>query len=119
MKNAQLHYHDSGSSGGGMRKLQTVVLAAITLCVCQELALSQAPAPPAQGQAQGGRGGRGGGQVSAKKRILVFGMTKGFHHDSVSNAMATVWKLGKQSGVWDTEISTDTDILRKGKAPGS
>jgi type 1 glutamine amidotransferase len=55
---------------------------------------------------------------SARKRVLVFGQTKGFHHDSVSNAMATVWKLGKESGVWDTEISTDPDILRKGAKPG-
>ena len=27
--------------------------------------------------------------------------------------MAPVWKLGKDSGVWDTEISTDPAILRK------
>lgn len=56
--------------------------------------------------------------ASAKKRVLVFGQTKGFHHDSVSNAMATIWKLGKESGGWDTEISTDPGILRKGEKPG-
>src|ERR1043166_5442658 len=93
-----------------MRKF---ILAAIVTSLWIVFA-QQPPAP-----AQGGRGGRGGPPASAKKRILVFGMTKGFHHDSVSNAMATVWKLGKESGVWDTEISTDTDILRKGKAAGS
>ena len=50
---------------------------------------------------------------SAKKKVLVFGMAKGFHHDSISDAMATVWKLGKESSVWDTEIYTDPDVIRK------
>jgi hypothetical protein len=48
----------------------------------------------------------------------VFGLAKGFHHDSISNAMATVWKLGKESGAWDTEISTDPNMLRKADKPG-
>ncbi len=48
-----------------------------------------------------------------KKKVLVFGMAKGFHHDSIANAMGTVWKLGKESGVWDTEIYTDPDVIRK------
>src|SRR6478672_8824994 len=75
--------------------------------------------PPAPG-GRGPAGGRGGAApVSAKKRVLVFGLTKGFHHDSTSNAMATVWKLGKESGLWDTEISSDTEILRKGEKPGA
>jgi type 1 glutamine amidotransferase len=59
-------------------------------------------------------------QQSAKKKVLVFGMAKGFHHDSISSAMATVWKLGKESGVWDTEIYTDPEVIRKpaGGKPG-
>ncbi len=72
-------------------------------------ALTSGQAPP-----QGGRG-----PVSAKKHVLVFGLTKGFHHDSVSNAMASVWKLGKDSGVWDTEISTDTAIIKRAEKPGA
>jgi type 1 glutamine amidotransferase len=108
-----------------MRKLLPVVaLAAIVTIWIAEAQQPPAGPPAAQPAAQpptpgAGRGGRGGGQANAKKRVLVFGMTKGFHHDSVSNAMASIWKLGKDSGVWDTEISTDPDILRKGKAPGS
>jgi type 1 glutamine amidotransferase len=84
-----------------------------------------AQTPPPQAAPQGGgrgpapQGGRGGGPPApTKKRVLVFGMTKGFHHDSTSNAMATIWKLGKESGIWDTEISTDPDILRKRERPG-
>jgi type 1 glutamine amidotransferase len=49
----------------------------------------------------------------AKKHLLVFGMSKGYHHDSISPAMGTVWKLGKESGEWDTVISTDPDLIRK------
>ena len=52
-------------------------------------------------------------QDGPKKHVLVFGMSKGYHHDSISPAMATVWKLGKESGVWDTVISTDPDLIRK------
>jgi type 1 glutamine amidotransferase len=71
--------------------------------------------PPAA-QQPGGRGGAP--PVSAKKHVLVFGMTKGFHHDSVSNAMASVWKLGRECGVWDTEISTDPGMIRAAEKPG-
>jgi hypothetical protein len=75
-----------------------------------------AQTPPAS---QGGRGPAAPRPpASVRKHVLVFGLTKGFHHDSVSNTMATVWKLGKDSGLWDTEISTDPNILRKGEKVG-
>jgi uncharacterized protein len=76
-----------------MRKL------AIAICTTVLVAFGQTPA-------------------GAKKHILVYGQAKGFHHDSITNAMATVWKLGKDSGMWDTEISTDPGILRKGEKAG-
>jgi type 1 glutamine amidotransferase len=50
-----------------------------------------------------------------KKRILVIGQTKGFEHDSVPDAMGTIWKMGKETGLWDTYIRTDTELLTKGK----
>ena len=50
-----------------------------------------------------------------KKRILVIGQTKGFQHDSVSDAMGSVWKMGRDSGLWDTYMRTDTELLSKGK----
>jgi type 1 glutamine amidotransferase len=82
-------------------------------------ALTAQTPPPAPG-GRGPAGGRGGAPpASTKKHVLVFGLTKGFHHDSTSNAMATVWKLGKESGLWDTEIATNTEILRKGEKAGS
>ena len=50
-----------------------------------------------------------------KKRILVIGETKGFEHDSVPDAMGSVWKMGHDSGLWDTYLRTDTELLTKGK----
>jgi uncharacterized protein len=47
------------------------------------------------------------------KHVLIVGQTKGFEHDSISAAMTTIYNLGKQSGLWDTEIRTDTELLTK------
>jgi uncharacterized protein len=47
------------------------------------------------------------------KHVLVVGQTKGFEHDSVSAAMATIYDMGKESGLWDTMIRTDTELLTK------
>ena len=49
------------------------------------------------------------------KRVLVIGDTKGFEHDSVSAAMAAIYNMGKQSGLWDTTLRTDTELLTKKK----
>ena len=58
-------------------------------------------------------------QPKAKKRLLVIGEVKGFQHDSVSAAMATMWKLGKDTGLWDTYIRTDTQLVTKKKLTGN
>ncbi len=47
------------------------------------------------------------------KHVLVIGQTKGFEHDSVSPAMAAVYRMGEESGLWDTEMRTDTELLTK------
>lgn len=50
---------------------------------------------------------------SQKKHLLVIGEEKGCRHESVSHAMTTIERLGKQSGLWDTTIRTDTEALTK------
>src|SRR5208282_105649 len=50
-----------------------------------------------------------------KKRLLVLGEQKGYRHEAVSHAMATIERLGRESGLWDTVIRTDTEILTKKK----
>ena len=49
------------------------------------------------------------------KHVLVISQTKGFEHDSISAAMAAVYNLGHDSGLWDTELRTDTELLTKKK----
>src|ERR1700740_1178943 len=47
------------------------------------------------------------------KHVLVIAQTKGFEHDSVSPAMAAIYNMGEQSGLWDTMLRTDTELLTK------
>lgn len=54
-------------------------------------------------------------QQPAKKRLLAIGMSKGWQHDSVSDALATMYRLGKETGIWDTYIRTDTELITKKK----
>ena len=48
-----------------------------------------------------------------KKRVLAIGTAKGFQHEATSHGLATIWKLGQETGLWDTFIRTDTELLTK------
>ena len=50
-----------------------------------------------------------------KKHLLVIGEQKGYRHEAVSHAMATIERLGEESGLWETTIRTDTEALTKKK----
>lgn len=54
-------------------------------------------------------------QTPRKKKILAIGEVDGFQHDSVSHALATIERLGQQSGIYDTYIRTDCELLTKQK----
>ena len=69
------------------------LLVLITLCMAA--AAQSAPAP--------------------RKHLLVVGEEKGYRHEAVSHAMATIEGLGKQTGLWDTTLRTDTEALTKKK----
>jgi hypothetical protein len=47
------------------------------------------------------------------KHVLIISQTKGFEHDSISPAMAAIYDMGKESGLWDTMLRTDTELLTK------
>ncbi len=47
------------------------------------------------------------------KHVLVIGQTKGFEHDSISAIMAAIYNMGKQSGLWDTTMRTDCELITK------
>jgi len=56
-------------------------------------------------------------QPPRKKRVLAIGAVAGFQHDSVSTGLATIYNLGKETGLWDTYIRTDTRLITKKKVP--
>ena len=47
------------------------------------------------------------------KHILVIGQTKGFEHDSVSAAMVAIYNMGRETGLWDAVLRTDTELITK------
>jgi len=50
-----------------------------------------------------------------KKQLLAIGEEKGYRHEAVSHALATIERIGHDSGLWDTTIRTDTEALTKKK----
>lgn len=58
-------------------------------------------------------------QPPKRKRVLAIGETKGFQHDSVSTGLATMWKMGRDTGLWDTYIRTDCQLITKKKLGGN
>jgi uncharacterized protein len=50
-----------------------------------------------------------------RKQLLAIGEEKGYRHEAISHALATVERLGRQTHLWDTTIRTDTEPLTKKK----
>ena len=48
-----------------------------------------------------------------KKHILFLGASQNWAHDSVSHAMYTMEKIGRQSGLFDVRFHTDIELLTK------
>jgi uncharacterized protein len=46
-----------------------------------------------------------------KHHVLVIAEAKGWQHDSIPDAMVAIYEMGSQSGLWDTELRTDSDLL--------
>jgi type 1 glutamine amidotransferase len=51
--------------------------------------------------------------TAGRKHLLVLGEEKGYRHDSVSHALATIERMGQKTGLWDTTIRTDTEAVTK------
>src|SRR5947207_12485118 len=99
---------------------RTILMGGLVLLICGALLLGQAPppqqAPGARGQAGAQRGqGRGArGRGAAKRKILLaWADTRNgiAQHDFTSHALAIVERLGYESGLWDTFIRTDSNIV--------
>lgn len=61
----------------------------------------------------------GAQQQPKKKKVLFIGATKGWQHDATSHAAGTIWKLGQETGLWDTYIKTDTELITKKPLKGN
>jgi len=60
-----------------------------------------------------------GAQPAKPKRVLFIGETKGWQHESVSSAMGTIWKLGHDTGLWETYLKTDCQLVTKKQLPSN
>ncbi len=66
------------------------------------------PAPPGQG------GGREAPPKPSRKQVLAWAdIRNGQQHDSVTRALVTIEKLGRESGLYDTYIRTDSQLITK------
>jgi uncharacterized protein len=53
-------------------------------------------------------------QTPPRKHVLAWAdVRNGFQHDSISHAMATVERLGRESGDYDTFIRTDSQLITR------
>ena len=60
-------------------------------------------------------GSAGMGQSPPRKKLLIICEEKGYRHEAVTHAVSTIERLGRDTGLWDTEIHTDTEPLTKKK----
>ena len=54
-----------------------------------------------------------------KKKILFLGAAEGFAHDAVSDAMYTMEKIGRESGLFDVRFHTDLELITKKALQGN
>jgi type 1 glutamine amidotransferase len=103
---------------------RTLFVAAAGLAISCALVFAEAQQGPPQGQgaagqaqgAPGGRQGRGGGRgARTRKAVLAWADTRNgqAQHESVGHAMSVIEQLGYESGLWDTYIRTDSNIISK------
>ena len=75
---------------------------------------------PARDGGPGPAGIRVPDPFSGKKKVLAVGdVHTGYQHDSVSHALATIERLGRESGLFVTYIRTDTQLVTKDKVYGT
>src|SRR5262249_19763464 len=90
--------------------MKRLILPLGLLLVILGFTFAQAPTP------QRGGGGRGGGRGAAprpRKFLLAWADTRNgqAQHDFTSHALAIIERLGYESGLWDTYIRTDSNII--------
>jgi glucose dehydrogenase/type 1 glutamine amidotransferase len=57
---------------------------------------------------------QGFGPKPARKQVLAWGdVRNGYQHESISHAFATIERLGRESGAYDTYFRTDSQLITK------
>ena len=77
-----------------------------------------AQAVPAQPPGQGRGQGQADPWPNSKKLLAVADVQSGFHHDSISHALATVEQIGRKANAYVTMIRTDSQLITKGQVVG-
>src|SRR5204862_744280 len=93
-----------------MKRLSTVIgVIGVAAVLWQSAVAVQQP------QGRGGRGGGRGAAVRQRKAVLAWADTRNgiAQHDYVSHALAVIERLGYESGLYDTYIRTDSNIISK------
>ena len=56
------------------------------------------------------------GAVRMPRRVLVIGEADDFQHDTIPDAMAAVYTMGQQTGLWEATLRTDVRLISKNPA---
>jgi type 1 glutamine amidotransferase len=97
---------------------RTIMALAALAAVIQAQAPQQPPTAPGRAGRGGGRGADPNFWAGKKKLLAVADVSTGFHHDSVSHALATIERLGRESGAFNTMIRTDPQLITKDQIAG-
>jgi type 1 glutamine amidotransferase len=90
----------------------------VSLSTTSMLAQATPPATPAPAQGRGGGQGQADPWPNSKKLLAVADVQTGFHHDSISHALATVEQIGRKANAYVTMIRTDSQLITKGQIIG-
>jgi type 1 glutamine amidotransferase len=100
--------------------IQRSAFSLLTALFLSSYVMAQAVPPSAQAGSNdyAGRGLGPGYDRSGRKIVLAWADVRntgasGLQHDSVSHAIATIERLGYESGVYDTYIRTDSNVISK------
>jgi uncharacterized protein len=98
-----------------MHGLRQIVIAVIGGLILLSVSVAQQVPAGSQGQRPASRPGY---DRSGRKIVLAWADnrntgTMGLQHDSVSHALATIERLGYESGTYDTFIRTDSNVISK------
>jgi type 1 glutamine amidotransferase len=102
----------------GMVQRMWLVAGALALATAAAQAQTPPPAPPAApAAAPAGQppAPRYQPPANGRKRILIIAQTMGWHHDSISDSLAVLVKMGLDSNLYDAEIRTDSEWLTKAR----